>query len=44
MKTKTTLLIFTAALLISLFAAKTKAQIVYVDIEPDTTIYVPDVA
>jgi len=44
MKTKTTLKILTAALLISLFAAKTHAQIVYVDIDPDTTIYVPDVA
>jgi len=44
MKTKTTLKIFIAALLISLFAAKTNAQIVYVDIDPDTTIYVPDVS
>ncbi|MDD3875660.1 MAG: T9SS type A sorting domain-containing protein [Bacteroidales bacterium] len=43
MKTKTTLLILTAALLISLFAAKTNAQIVYTDIDPDTTIYVPNV-
>jgi len=43
MKTKTTLKILTTALLISLIAAKTNAQIVYVDIDPDTTIYVPDV-
>jgi len=42
MKTKTTLKIFIVALLINLFAAKTNAQIVYVDIDPDTTIYVPD--
>jgi len=43
MKTKTTFKFFIAALLISLSAAKTKAQIVYVDINPDSTIYVPNV-
>lgn len=43
MKTKTTLKFFIAALLLSFFVTKTNAQIVYVDIDPDTTIYLPNV-
>jgi len=41
MKTKTTLKFLIAAMLFSLFAVKIKAQIVYTDIDPDTTIYMP---
>jgi len=44
MKTKTTLKIFIVVMFISTAVVKTNAQIVYVDIDPDTTIYVPDVA
>jgi len=43
MKTKTTIKILTAALVIWLSAVKTNAQIVYTDIDLDTTIYEPNV-
>ncbi len=43
MKTKTTLKFFIVAMLLSLHVTKTDAQIVYTDIDPDTTIYLPKV-